>query len=209
MTNTQIYIDRLRIMFNIALKRKIIRENPFAALEKLRKNKKEPVFLVLDELKQLNAQREGINPEVVNAFFFSCQTGLRFSDIEKLSWKEVEAGKYLCKKSKKDEPLHLSEKAEEILENQRKKSEDHRVFALRGHERVNKELKKWATQAGILKKITFHVGRHTCATMLITSGVDIYTVSKILGHSSVKMTEIYAQVLEDKKIAAVKKLPKF
>jgi len=67
-------------------------------------------------------------------------------------------------------------------------------------------LLKWMREAGILKHITFHCFRHSYATLQLTLGTDIYTVSKMLGHSSVSMTQIYAKVIDQKKQDAANKI---
>ncbi|MNR24363.1 Tyrosine recombinase XerC [compost metagenome] len=64
---------------------------------------------------------------------------------------------------------------------------------------ISRPLKKWVESAGIRKNITFHCFRHTFATLQLSSGTDIYTVSKMLGHTNVKTTEIYAKVIDEKK----------
>ena len=69
------------------------------------------------------------------------------------------------------------------------------------------ELKKWAFTAGITKNITFHTGRHTFATMMLSLGADIYTVSKLLGHKELATTQIYAKVLDKRKQDAVSLIP--
>ena len=68
---------------------------------------------------------------------------------------------------------------------------------------INKVLAKWTKTAGITKKITYHTSRHTFATMMLTLGADLYTVSKLLGHSNVKTTQIYAKIVDSKKVEAV------
>jgi site-specific recombinase XerD len=68
-------------------------------------------------------------------------------------------------------------------------------------------LKKWAFTAGITKNITFHTGRHTFATMMLSLGADIYTVSKLLGHKELATTQIYAKVLDKRKQDAVSLIP--
>ena len=64
-------------------------------------------------------------------------------------------------------------------------------------------LDEWMKAAGIPKNITYHCSRHTAATMLLTLGADLYTVSKILGHSSIKTTEVYAKIVDKKKVETV------
>ena len=68
---------------------------------------------------------------------------------------------------------------------------------------VNENLKKWAKAAGVNKHVSYHTSRHTFATMMLTLGADIYTVSKLLGHRSVKHTQIYAKIIDKKKDEAV------
>lgn len=64
---------------------------------------------------------------------------------------------------------------------------------------ISRPLKNWLKTAGITKKITFHCFRHTFATLQLSNGTDIYTVSKMLGHTNVKTTQIYAKVVDEKK----------
>ncbi len=64
-------------------------------------------------------------------------------------------------------------------------------------------LSRWAREAGIGKHVTFHVSRHTFATMALTMGADIYTTSKLLGHTEVRTTQIYARIVNSKKEEAV------
>lgn len=72
---------------------------------------------------------------------------------------------------------------------------------------MNVGLYKWIADAGIKKKITFHCARHTHAVLLLENGTDIYTVSKMLGHRELKTTQIYAKIVDSKKIEAVKSIP--
>ena len=87
------------------------------------------------------------------------------------------------------------------------KAQDERVFVgLRYSAWYNVKLLQWVMKAGITKNITFHCARHTYATLQLSLGTDIYTVSKLLGHRELKTTQIYAKVIDDKKIEAADKI---
>ncbi len=206
-SSAQQYLSILGSIYRIALRQQIVQDNPFERYERITVPSKEPIYLELAELEKMRVQSQNIPKEIVNAFFFACYTGLRYSDVKKLTWQEIKAQKFLSQKTQKIEKLSLPEGAQKILSEQ--DSERALVFALMSQSRVNTWLKKWAKQAGIDKKVTFHVARHTCATLLITQGVDLYVVSKYLGHQNISTTQIYAQVIEDKKKEAADKLPLF
>ena len=82
-------------------------------------------------------------------------------------------------------------------------SDDYVFSNLVNYGNVNENLKKWAEVANITKKITYHCRRHSFATMMLTLGADLYTMSKLLGHSNVKTTQIYAKIVDSKKVEAV------
>ncbi|WP_416441297.1 site-specific integrase [Leeuwenhoekiella sp. A16] len=148
-----------------------------------------------------------------NAFIFSCLTGLRWSDINKLTWDEVrdeEDGSRLVFKQKKtaaQEYQYLSEQARNILGSRKLGST--RVFqGLKYGAHFNAEILRWCMRAGITKHITFHSARHTHAVLLLEHGADIYTVSKILGHKEIRTTQIYAKIVDNKKKEAAYLIPK-
>ena len=208
-TSTGIYLDRLKIIWKAAIKQKIVQENPFLSIKKPPKDSKPAVFLTEAEIRQMLTHQEGINPEIVQAFIFSCHTGLRFSDLVKLNWQEVKTGYYQCKKTKKTEEIICSPTARQILEHQRQQKNGDTVFQLRNLNYYNRHLKKWAFKAGISKNITSHVGRHTCANLLNRMNVSTPDISKILGHASIQMTQNYLHILKTDKEQAVSKLPEF
>ena len=141
------------------------------------------------------------------AAIFSALTGLRHSDIQKLRWKEIslEDGMaklhFTQKKTKAVEYMPISQQAFQLCGEPRRPQQ--LVFEdLTDITWISRPLKKWVELAGIKKNITFHCFRHTFATLQLASGTDIYTVSKMLGHTNVKTTEIYAKVIDEKKIKA-------
>lgn len=166
-------------------------------------------FLTAEEVKMLQ-NTSCKSDEIKRAFLFSCYCGLRCSDIRNLTWNDIaqENGKFIARiiiqKTKTPLALPLSSMALSYLP-ERGKDED-RVFYLPTQGYVNEMLKQWAEAAGIKKHVTFHVARHTFATLCITADVDIFSVSKLLGHHDVKITEVYAKLIDKKKEEAVNKI---
>lgn len=103
--------------------------------------------------------------------------------------------------------LPISDQARSLL-GELRGAPDERVFhGLKCSAYHNAALTNWCSKAGITKHITFHCARHTNATLLITNGVDIYTVSKLLGHRELQTTHIYAKLVNEKNIDALNKIP--
>ena len=164
-------------------------------------------YLNIDEVEKLSKVDWSPDEVVKRAFLFSCFTGLRSSDIRKLRWEMItkEGIEYRQKKTGSVEYLPLSETARKLLG---KEQEEGVVFGLPSSNIVNKKLKKVAVMAGLKKHISFHTARHTFATMSLTVGVDLYTVSKLLGHKDISTTQIYAKIVDQKKNDAINKLPR-
>ena len=148
-------------------------------------------------------------PEVKRAYLFSCFCGLRISDIYKLTWGDIvlDGEQYkvrvVMKKTAKALYLPLSATALRWLPERGTGKDTDNVFVLPTQMLVNYRLSAWAKKAGITKRVTFHTARHTFATMELTAGADLYTTSKLLGHTNVKTTQIYAKIVDAKKAEAV------
>lgn len=205
------YFNRLRACLNQAYDDGIIPVNPFRGIKGIKKDETERVYLTLDEVKQL-AKTECRYPPLKRAFLFSCLTGIRKSDIERLRWGDVQKfDKYtrLVFKQKKtggQEYLDISKQAEEYL-GERGQDADRVFTGFRYSSQMLLELRRWSMEAGITKDVTFHTGRHTFAVAMINLGTDIYTVSKLLGHKDISTTLIYTKVLDKKKQEAVDLFP--
>lgn len=205
------YFAKIKTALNVAIKEGIIKENP-AAKVTIKKRDSDREFLSLEEIKQIT-NTPSPDKEVKNAFIFSCYTGLRISDIRKLTFDRIQQGFLHFRQQKTDgvERMKLHEIALNILAEQkqfREKSEDDQVFLLPlDSGTLNKVVRNWTKSAGIKKQITFHCARHTFATLCLTYDVDIYTVSKLLGHKDLKTTQIYAKLIDKKKDEAIEKLP--
>lgn len=205
------YFNKLRACLNQAFEERIIAVNPMRGIDNFKAEEGTRMYLTIDEVKKL-AQTECDYPKIKNAFLFSCLTGLRRSDIVKLTWGEVyQQGAYtrIIFKQKKTgglEYLDLTEQAVALM-GERKSPEVHVFPDVLSPSCTNHALQVWVTRAGINKDITFHCGRHTFATMMLDLGTDIYTTSKLLGHKNISTTQIYAKVLDKNKQAAVARIP--
>jgi len=209
---TSTYFSVVKAMLNQAMKYDFITVN-YAKFVENPKQQVDKVFLITDEIKLL-ASTESFHPHITNAFLFSCFTGLRISDIRNITWDNVNNNRleFIQQKTRKSRKLKniltLNESALDILNNQKIITTGKRIFEVpESDSNTNKHLKKWVKLSGITRHITFHCGRHTFATLCLTYGVDLYTVSKLLGHSEIKNTQIYAQIIDKKKEEAMKKLP--
>lgn len=208
------YYSMLNCALNAAVREDLLRENPFNKIDK-RDKIKEPEskreYLTIDEVKQLmdTPYPKDSLSDIKNAYLFSCFCGLRISDIMALQWKNVvcDRGAYnleiVMQKTKDPIYVPLSEQAMKWMPERGDKTAEDKVFAIPRVEYVNPGLAKWAEQAGLKKHVTFHTARHTFATMMLTLGADLYTVSKLLGHSDVKVTQVYAKIVNQKKNDAV------
>jgi len=205
------YYTKFRACLNKAVSEKVIQSNPShdIANPKVTENARE--YLTLDELKAV-AKAECRYEVLKRAFLFSCLTGLRWSDVNKLQWSEVQKENegwkitFNQKKTKGLQYLDISEQARAYLGEAG--SQHERVFTgLKYSSYVNVELSKWIMRAGITKDITFHCARHTFAVLQLTLGTEIFTLSKLLGHSELKTTQIYAKIIDEKKREAVNKIP--
>jgi integrase len=168
-------------------------------------------FLTIEELNSL-VRTECNNPLLKRAALFSALTGLRFSDIKNLVWGEIEfvendgyVIRFTQQKTKGVEDLQISEQAYNLL-GERKEPADKVFEGLTYSAHENKNLAKWIGLAGIAKDITFHCFRHTFATLQLSKGTDIYTVSKMLGHRDLKTTQIYAKIIDQTKREAADKI---
>ena len=169
-------------------------------------------FLTIDEIRKL-AAAPCRNPDVKRAFLFSCYTGLRFSDVKALTWANVrdDSIDFRQQKTQGMEYLPLPVAARKILYVKKGAQvlpvQTNRIFSLPDKTTTGEHLKKWCKEAGMTKRITFHTSRHTFATLALSQGADLYTVSKLLGHKDISTTQIYAKIVDQKKKDAVALLP--
>ena len=199
----------LRTLVNEAINEGYILQEayPFRKF-KIKKEKKEHNFLMPADLEKLEnlelPDRKNNSRHILDAFLFCCYCGLRFSDFKQLTYKNlvtVDGKEWLVLNSVKtgvklNIPLYLlfNGKALGIM---RKYDSIEQLAALGCNSDTNRTLQKLGRMAHIGKKFTYHTSRHTCATLLVHQGVPITTVQKLLGHTSVKTTEIYSEVFDE------------
>ncbi|MCI7654295.1 MAG: site-specific integrase [Bacteroidales bacterium] len=211
------YFTVFSILMNKAVLLDLIPVNPFHKLsqaEKPQRRTKKREFLTMEELRKL-AATECDDWRVKKAFMFCCFTGLRYIDVSRLKWKHIEnlgdgTFQVVITQKKTQEPVYvpLSANAMKWLPEKGDNGRENYVFQFRDRSIIYKYLQDWGKRAGIEKHLIFHMSRHTCATMLLYYGADLYTVSKILGHQSIKSTQIYAKVVDGMKRKAVDNVPK-
>ena len=209
-TTARLLMYRIAAAMDKAVVEGLIPNNPFRVLEakekpKIRASRRE--FLTVEELKVL------INTPcrcdiVKRAFLFSCFTGLRYSDMKSLLWSEIHTtadGKTLYiehrqVKTKKTVTIPLSDEALRWMPKQVDGIDQvfHELKISTGT--VEDVLKEWMKDCKIDKHITYHCSRHTAATTLLTLGANLYVVSKLMGHSCIQMTEVYAKIVDQKKV---------
>jgi integrase len=202
----------LRFALSEAQREGIIAANPcdmVADADKIKVPESTRCYLTIEELKRLEATPTASDGTRA-AYLFMAYCGLRISDVKGLRWEDLntsgEPWTITIRQQKTQKPLYLplSIKAREFLPQQGEKEPSDLIFAdLPTEPAMNRTLKKWATRAGITKNVTLHTARHTYATTLLTKGADLYTVSKLLGHSEVATTQIYAKIVDSKKVEAV------
>lgn len=204
------HIERFRKLINMAFKLGWIVRDPFVNF-KAQFIKTERGFLSLKELQEIeNKQFSILRLQLVkDLFVFSCYTSLSYIDLINLTHDNISIGidgelwiNYKREKTTKPIRIPLLPKALEIIEkykNNIKSISQGNVFPKISNQKLNSYLKEIADICGIKKNLTFHIARHTFATTItLSNGMPIETVSKLLGHSSISTTQIYAKVIERK-----------
>ena len=210
------YFNKIKAALKEAYKDGILQSDLNARVKPIQSAETRREYLTIDELNKL-VKKDCNNPLMKRATLFSALTGLRFSDIQKMVWGELEyvndQGYFLNfnqKKTKGVEVLPISEQAYRFTEgpdNPKDMPQDKCVFeGLKYSAYHNKQLSQWIGAAGITKHITFHCFRHTYATLQLHGGTDIYTVSKMLGHKDLKTTQIYAKIVDESKRTATSRI---
>jgi integrase/recombinase XerD len=212
----QTYFSRFKKMLKQATREKLFKSFPAEDVKNEKPDSSISIskdVLTIEEVQALASARCG-NEEVKKAFLFACNTGLRFVDIIALQWKNIIGNSMIIEQSKtKDKSkdggrveVSLNQTAIELLG--RPATKEDFIFKLPSHNATLKNLSNWAKSASIDKHITFHCARHTFGTLLAYYDTDIMTVSRLLGHTSLKHTAKYIRTSKEMKEKAVNSIPK-
>ncbi|MDY7396999.1 site-specific integrase [Aureibaculum sp. 2210JD6-5] len=204
------HLERFKKMINLAIKLEWIAKNPFSKFQ-LKFDKYDRQYLSERELELIESTQYNNErlEKVKDCFIFSCYTGLSYIDVKELTLNQITRGidgNYwiFTKREKTNETVKvpLLPKALDIIDKYRdisKNTNSKTLLPLCSNQKTNSYLKEIAKDCGIYKNITFHVARHTFATtVMLSNGVPIETVSKLLGHTKLSTTQIYARVIESK-----------
>nr|WP_322624205.1 site-specific integrase [uncultured Flavobacterium sp.] len=212
------HIERLRKMVNMAITLDWLPKDPFSSFKK-HFDKVERECLNAIELAELAKKEFKIErlQHVRDMFLFSCYTGLAYIDLSELTPDNiiigVDGGQWLTTSRAKTDTnvrLPLLPQAKQIMEvykDDPRAKNSGTVFPVISNQKMNSYLKEIADVCGITKTLTFHIARHTFATTVtLSNGVPIESVSKMLGHTSIHTTQIYAKVIEHKLSEDMQKL---
>jgi len=205
------YFNKFKASLKQAYKDGFLQTDLNAKIDTIKQADTRRNYLTLEELNSL-VGTECKNPQYKQAALFSALTGLRFSDIQNIVWGQIEhiegQGYFIHFKQQKTkgvEEMPISKQAYTLCGEPKEPTQ--KVFeGLKYSAYENRTLAQWVKDAGIIKAITFHCFRHTFATLQLSMGTDIYTVSKLLGHRDLKTTQVYAKVISKTKRDAADKM---
>ena len=174
-------------------------------------------ILTPDEMAALiNTHYAGENQEIRRAFIFTLYTGVRWCDVRELRYNNVDYPASFLKFTQKKTDGH-STHAEvimplradllQLIGTPSEGAENDLIFRLPSHTMCNKALGRWTARAGIKKHITWHCGRHSFATNILTNGANIKVVADLLGHSGLQYVTKYARAIDEAKKTAIDSLP--
>ena len=211
---------RIMVALNKAERDGIILKNPGKDIDRKLKphsEQKTRCYLTLEEIQKIIETEYKPDNDIKPAFLFCCFSGLRYSDVSKLTWKEITASQdgyaqieTTMQKTGKSITIPLSDNALKWLPEREGNLPESRIF-YKLPDQVNNadvRLRTLIKKAGISKHVTFHVARHSFATLTLTYGADLYTVSKLLGHANIRTTQVYAKIVDESKRKAVNLIPK-
>jgi site-specific recombinase XerD len=200
------YMQMFKHIIGVAIKYKLIHDNPFSEY-RIHLKKTDRGYLTQDEIEILiNQQFSKKHLEKIrDVFVFCCFTGLSYIDVKKLTTDNIQqsfdGGMWIIGKRRKTDVgyrIPLLDIAKRILEKYSDMMSNGLSLPVTTNQYSNIYLKQIGEMCGLKKKLTFHLSRHTFATLTLSKGVSIESVSKMLGHTNIQTTQIYARITSDK-----------
>ena len=205
------HFGKVRSYLKRAVRDRIISRNPCDNVENISLEDTERQFLTFEEIKQLSVTipEKLPNQQVAKMFLFSCFTGLSYQNLQSLTYEQIEGDnvKFFRTKTSTWHYAPLSKTALALIGITDNCKPIAKVFKTPKDRQCRYILEKWGEQANIKKHLHWHIGRHSFATLNLTQGADLYTVSKLLGHKKISTTQIYAKVIDSVKRKAIDALP--
>jgi len=206
--SARLYFIKFQAALRQTVSDKLITKNPSDAF-KIKATETKREFLNEDEIRKII--KTPFKYELTkNGFLFSCFTGLRYSDVKALTFEQIQDGYiyFIVKKTNRPEKLKLNNDALKIIEKQKSlNGKSDKIFDLQSNPTVNRHLSKLSAEAGINKHVIFHTARHTFGTSGLNVGIDLFTLSKLMGHSNTKQVLTYITLFDKRKDEAIDKLP--
>ena len=216
-TTVSIEFRSVKTAFNCAVRWEVLQSNPFAKCSLPRVPEKRPTCITPEEFLRLkNAAQE---PLFKRLYELAVLTGMRLGEVENLEWKDVDLEKKVIAvsntetfltKTGKMRVVPMSDRVHELLTEMKAEENCAYVFNYE-HRKLNRsyvdhKFRDYRRAAGLAEDVTFHSLRHTFATWLVQKGVPIFEVQKLLGHSDIKVTQIYSHLAASDLHSAVNKL---
>jgi len=211
-TTASTYEAQIRHALKLAMREHLIATDPTLGIKKIKRNDPNKIFLNADELQRIALMKTKYKTveTVRRAFLFGCNTGLRISDLRSLEWGHIQYNplQLIMKQTKTKNIVYipLNDTAWKLINDGKIHNHADKIFPTISRWN-NKTIKDICKTAGIKKIASWHTARHTFAVMSLENGVDIYTLSKLMGHTDVKTTQVYAKATDKMKREAVNALP--
>ena len=205
------HFGKVRSALKRAVRDRIILRNPCDNVTNIKLEETERKFLTFEEIKKLSEtipEKES-HKEVARMFLFGCFTGLSIANLHTLTYEQIEGDtvKFIRTKTKTWHYVPLNKTALALIGDTVNCPPSAKVFKTTNKRQCRYILGKWEKQAKFEKHLHFHLARHTFATLSLTQGADLYTVSKLLGHKKIATTQIYGKVIDSAKRKAGDALP--
>lgn len=209
------YFAALCHVLRLAFQNRYISRNPAQNVKKIQEPESVKVWLTKEELEKLAATplHGVLGAAIKKSFLFACMVGLRISDLKSLTWGNIvrSPSPTILKQQQKTKNvvgIPINSSAWAIIKDDALHNHDELIFPeLKSKTSATQYFRVWTRTAGIEKKIGWHTARHTFAVLALEGGADLYTVSKLLGHTDIQTTQVYAKATDKKKREAVENLP--